>query len=46
MVLTTIQLPEREKMGEWTTIIPSASANYIPCSQNTIEVSKVCIFDI
>ncbi|KYM88554.1 Vanin-like protein 1 [Atta colombica] len=38
--LTTIQLPEREKMGEWTTIIPSASANYIPCSQNTIEVSK------
>ncbi|XP_018304388.1 vanin-like protein 1 [Mycetomoellerius zeteki] len=38
--LTTVQLPKREKMGNWTTIIPSASANYIPCSQNTIEVSE------
>lgn len=29
-------------MGDWTTVIPSASYNYTPCNQNTIEVSEVC----
>ncbi|XP_077262466.1 vanin-like protein 1 isoform X1 [Temnothorax americanus] len=38
--LTTVSLPEREKMGDWTTVIPSASHNYIPCSQDTIKVSE------
>ncbi|KAL6266516.1 hypothetical protein P5V15_003364 [Pogonomyrmex californicus] len=38
--LTTVYLPEREKMGDWTTIIPSASFNYTPCIQDTIKVSE------
>ncbi|KAL6266517.1 hypothetical protein P5V15_003365 [Pogonomyrmex californicus] len=38
--LTTIHLPERQQMGDWTTTIPSASFNYIPCIQDTIEVSE------
>ncbi|XP_032668892.1 vanin-like protein 1 [Odontomachus brunneus] len=37
--LTTIHLPQREQMDDWTTIIPAASKNYIPCDENTIEVS-------
>lgn len=38
--LTTVHLPEREQMGDWTTVIPSASYNYTPCSQDTVEVSE------
>ncbi|XP_011165377.1 vanin-like protein 1 [Solenopsis invicta] len=38
--LTTIPLPIREEMGDWTTVIPSASDNYTPCNQNTVEVSE------
>ncbi|XP_012541929.1 vanin-like protein 1 [Monomorium pharaonis] len=38
--LTSTHLPEREEMEDWTTIIPSASDNYTPCTQNTVEVSE------
>ncbi|XP_011165375.2 vanin-like protein 1 isoform X2 [Solenopsis invicta] len=38
--LTTFTFPERAEMGDWTTIIPSASDNYTPCTQDTIEVSE------
>ncbi|XP_070524082.1 vanin-like protein 1 isoform X2 [Cardiocondyla obscurior] len=38
--LTTVNLPEREEMGDWTTIIPSPMDFYKPCTQNTIEVSN------
>ncbi|XP_011865173.1 PREDICTED: vanin-like protein 1 isoform X2 [Vollenhovia emeryi] len=37
--LTTVHLPEREEMEGWTTVIPSPSDNYIPCSGDTIQVS-------
>lgn len=33
-------------MQNWTTIIPSASFNYTPCTDSTIEVSEVCILCI
>ncbi|XP_014489018.1 PREDICTED: vanin-like protein 1 isoform X2 [Dinoponera quadriceps] len=38
--LTTISLPGREKMDDWSTIIPAAFKNYIPCDENTIKVSE------
>ncbi|XP_029156556.1 vanin-like protein 1 [Nylanderia fulva] len=37
--LTTTNLPEREEMENWTTIIPAASENYTPCINSTFEVS-------
>lgn len=43
MGLTTVKLPEREKLENWTTIIPAVSDNYVPCNQTTIPVSEVCI---
>lgn len=30
-------------MQDWTTTIPAASSNYTPCTDNTVEVSDVCI---
>lgn len=38
--LTTTTLPKREEMEDWTTIIPDASENFIPCTNNTIKVSE------
>ncbi|XP_011165400.1 vanin-like protein 1 [Solenopsis invicta] len=38
--LTTTTFPERAEMGDWTTIIPSTSENYTPCTQDTIKVSE------
>ncbi|XP_029667481.1 vanin-like protein 2 isoform X1 [Formica exsecta] len=38
--LTTVKFPKREEMQNWTTIIPSASFNYTPCTDSTIEVSE------
>ncbi|KYQ54958.1 Vanin-like protein 1 [Trachymyrmex zeteki] len=38
--LTTINFPEREKLEDWTTIVPNASSNYTPCSQDTVKVSE------
>lgn len=38
--LTTVKLPEREKMQDWTTIIPAASFNYTPCIDSTVKVSE------
>ncbi|XP_011165376.2 vanin-like protein 1 [Solenopsis invicta] len=38
--LTTFTFPERAEMENWTTIIPSASDNYTPCTQDTMEVSE------
>ncbi|KYM88556.1 Vanin-like protein 1 [Atta colombica] len=37
--LTTVNFPEREKLKDWTTIVPNASSNYIPCCQDTFKVS-------
>ncbi|KAG5308383.1 VNNL1 protein, partial [Acromyrmex insinuator] len=37
--LTTVNFPEREKLEDWTTIVPNASSNYIPCYQDTFKVS-------
>ncbi|XP_072752452.1 vanin-like protein 1 [Anoplolepis gracilipes] len=37
--LTTVNLPKREEMQDWTTIIPAASSNYTPCINNTVQVS-------
>ncbi|KAM0726634.1 Vanin-like protein 1 [Formica fusca] len=38
--LTTFKFPKREEMQDWTTIIPSASSNYTPCTDSTIKVSE------
>ncbi|XP_018354299.1 PREDICTED: vanin-like protein 2 [Trachymyrmex septentrionalis] len=37
--LTTMNFPEREKLEDWTTIVPNASFNYIPCCQDIFKVS-------
>ncbi|XP_025993534.2 vanin-like protein 1 [Solenopsis invicta] len=39
--LTTSSLPGRDKMGDWTTVIPSASDNCTPCYENTMEISEI-----
>ncbi|KYN09055.1 PREDICTED: vanin-like protein 2 [Trachymyrmex cornetzi] len=38
--LTTVNFPEREKLEDWTTIVPNASSNYTPCCQDTFKVSE------
>ncbi|CAL1687896.1 unnamed protein product [Lasius platythorax] len=37
--LTTLEFPVREELQDWTTIIPAASDNCTPCTNNTVEVS-------
>lgn len=39
-------LPEREKMQDWATVIPAASENYVPCTQDTPNISEVNSMDI
>ncbi|XP_066587545.1 vanin-like protein 1 [Prorops nasuta] len=39
--LTTTDLPGRDEIESWTTLVPAVSENYIPCLNDTIPVSQV-----
>lgn len=39
--LTSIHLPDKSQMNSWTTVIPSAVDEYIPCTGTDVNVSEV-----
>lgn len=39
--LTSIYLPDKSQMDSWTTVIPSAVDEYIPCTGTDVNVSEV-----
>nr|XP_033199193.1 vanin-like protein 1 [Bombus vancouverensis nearcticus]XP_033199194.1 vanin-like protein 1 [Bombus vancouverensis nearcticus]XP_033199195.1 vanin-like protein 1 [Bombus vancouverensis nearcticus] len=38
--LTSIHLPDKSQMNSWTTVIPSAVDEYIPCTGTDVNVSE------
>lgn len=44
--LTTYTTLGRHELYNWTTIIPAASDNFIPCTNTTIDVSMVYILHV